>query len=166
MGSLFSSIYLKYDIWSNAMLVLFICIISYSYSIGFKWKIFSCTYVHIYAPKEYYATFFPISTFLYNRIQKKKKNFSLSLHFLWLASAHNLNSFNFIIQKNNVCALFFPNAGNEVLKAEQFLETIIKGAYHLPCFYAFRKTASISYLWMIRVLLLGKEEVVWLLNIF
>lgn len=47
---------------------------SYSYSIGFKWKIFSCTYVHIYAPKECYATFknFPISTFLYHRIKKKK----------------------------------------------------------------------------------------------
>lgn len=163
MGSLFSSIYLKYDIWSNAMLVLFVCIISYSYSIGFKWKIFSCTYVHIYAPKECYATFFPISTFLYHHIKKKK--FLYHCISCGFSSAHNLNS-NFIIQKNNVCPLFFPNAGNEVLKAEQFLETIIKGAYLLPCFYAFRKTASISYLWMIRVLLLGKEEVVWLLNIF
>lgn len=95
----------------------------------------------------------------------KKKKFLYHCISCGFSSAHNLNS-NFIIQKNNVCPLFFPNAGNEVLKAEQFLETIIKGAYLLPCFYAFRKTASISYLWMIRVLLLGKEEVVWLLNIF
>lgn len=105
-----------------------------------------CTSMH---QKNIMLHFFLFQLFFITASKKKKlkkKNFSLSLHFLWLASAHNLNSFNFIIQKNNVCPLFFPNAGNEVLKAEQFLETIIKGAYHLPCFYAFRKTASISYL--------------------
>ncbi|KAH9696430.1 hypothetical protein KPL71_023160 [Citrus sinensis] len=56
----------------------------------------------------------------------------------------------------------YAKKGNEVLKAEQFLETIIKGAYLLPCFYAFRKTATPEEEWnklLIDGLTVGKGEI-------